>query len=140
MMLHQPSSLDFTRRSCFVGYSGRGVLVSHWSKGVSSRMGNAMSHYSTRAFLFQEGSPMYGILETGACFFSVLCSVSAYLSAATVRGETPVTRPGYIILQRADHISVFMASLATCAWKLRILSIGSFKRNVPWPNYFGNHP
>ena len=73
---------------------------------------------------------MYSILETGVCFLSIRWKVSAYSSAATLRDEMPVVHPGCITRQHTDHISVSMANLATCAWEVRILFIGSFRRNI----------
>ena len=87
--------------------------------GVSLLEEEATCHCSTKALLFEEGSPMYTILETGVCFLSVRWSGSACSSAAALRGEVPVVPPGCIIRQRAAHISVSMASRTTRAWKVR---------------------
>ena len=83
---------------------------------------------------------MYTTLGTGMCFLSVRWDVPAYSSADALRDGTPVAPPGCIIRQHAARIPVSMASRATCAWKVRTLFIGSFKRHTPWSNRVGNQP
>ena len=117
-----PRVFLFARCSYFVGRSGRGVLLSQIFMGVDLREEKAICNCSIRAFLFEEGNPMYTILETGICFLSVRWSVSAYSSVTALRDETPVVSPGWIIRQRAAHISISMGSRTTCAWNVRTFS------------------
>ena len=98
-----------------------------------------MDNIIRKPLLLDEGSPLYSSFEIGMLFFLVRFSSSAYSSSATFRAAMPVVCPGYSILHRADHI-VSVASLVTCAWKVRILLTGSPRRNIPWSNCLGNHP
>ena len=100
----------------------------------------ATCHCPIRAFLFEEGGPMYTIFETGLCFLPVRWSASAYSPAAALRNEVPCVSPGCITRHRATHIYVSMASRTTRAWNVWTLFIGSFRRYIPWSNCFRSQP